>query len=88
LVTVNATGPAPTDAGETDTALFEMYTLRSTGAGGRGVVAPLEVEPQAEADRASAHAASIAIVLLHIVAVALLSETLWRNEYSPARRGG
>ncbi len=35
----SATGPAPIDSGDTDTARFSTYTLSFTGAGGVGPVA-------------------------------------------------
>jgi len=69
LVMMNSTGPAPTIVGDTDTRLLSMNTVRLTGAGGRGVVAPVALEPHAET--ATALQASIAIVvLLHILGVA------------------
>jgi hypothetical protein len=74
FVMMNSTGPAPTIAGDTDTRLLSMNTVMLTGAGGRGVVAADELDPQAETARAVP--ASIAIVILHILERGLLYRTV------------
>jgi hypothetical protein len=54
---VKVTGPAPTEAGETDTRASVIATLRLTGTGGRVWLAKCE-EPQAQRETAVAPAAA------------------------------
>src|SRR5207245_2669533 len=72
FVMMKITGPAPTVAGEIETRLLLMYTVRSIGVAGFGLLANLVPPPQPLA--ASALTARIAIVVLRILDLALLSE--------------
>lgn len=46
LVTMNTTGPAPIEAGDTETRSLLTYTVTLTGAGGRGWFAKVVPPPQ------------------------------------------
>jgi hypothetical protein len=65
FVTVKITGPAPTEFGDTSTRWFEMYTVRSTGVGGRGRLANVLPPPHPASD--AALTAMIPIVVLRML---------------------
>src|SRR5947209_14544248 len=74
LVTMKMTGPAPADAGETDTRWSLTYTVMLTGIGGRfftGDRPPTLPQPATAVNAI----ASVPIVLMRIVEPALLTLT-------------
>jgi hypothetical protein len=65
LVNVKTTGPAPTEAGDTEIRESFTYTDRATGVGGRGSVgSPPPELPHAEMP--TAHVPTMAMILIRI----------------------